>query len=220
MAFPTTSILDNFNRADGAIGGSWTAPMWTGDGTPQISTNQLTGAANVGNYYDAYWNASSFGPDTEAYVTIATRGNAGNADELYIDVRGTPGTVTSYQLDIAMGSPNDTWQVIKTVSGAGSTLGATYTSQNISAGDSVGIEVTGSSTVTINIYYKPSGGSWTLLFSRTDSTSPITAAGRISIGVKNNIYRLDDYGGGTIVAASGPFPLPGSNQMQNAVYRM
>ncbi|MCC6299252.1 MAG: DNRLRE domain-containing protein, partial [Anaerolineales bacterium] len=65
--FPSTSVLDNFNRANGAIGNNWTgqnASSFT------ISSNQL--AVNSSGL-DSFvvWSPSSFGADQEAYVTLS-----------------------------------------------------------------------------------------------------------------------------------------------------
>lgn len=67
--FPTTPILDNFNRANGAIGGQWVDPV-NGLSLLTINNNQLAQACC--QYKTPVWNGGSFGPDQEAYITIAT----------------------------------------------------------------------------------------------------------------------------------------------------
>ncbi|MCB2178401.1 VWA domain-containing protein [bacterium] len=65
--FPLTSILDDFNRADGAIGDNWS-------GNPSgyvIDTNQLKVKQKNDNL-DIYWEDTYFGPDQEAYFTFST----------------------------------------------------------------------------------------------------------------------------------------------------
>jgi hypothetical protein len=63
--FPSTAVLDDFNRADGSIGSNW-----SGDPSSYvISSNQLHFYDNAIN--DLYWNPSSFGADQEVYVTFA-----------------------------------------------------------------------------------------------------------------------------------------------------
>ncbi|MCB2178386.1 VWA domain-containing protein [bacterium] len=65
--FPLTSILDDFNRADGAIGDNWS-------GNPSgyvIDTNQLKVKQKNDNL-DIYWEDTYFGPDQEVYFTFST----------------------------------------------------------------------------------------------------------------------------------------------------
>jgi glucose/arabinose dehydrogenase len=64
VSFPTTGVLDDFNRADGPLG-----PNWVGtDANIVISGGQITENLSVWN--DAVWNATIFGPDQEAFYTL------------------------------------------------------------------------------------------------------------------------------------------------------
>ena len=62
----STGILDNFNRANGAIGTGWSGYTTAFS----IAANQLDVTASG---YDTYifWNATSFGADQEAYITFS-----------------------------------------------------------------------------------------------------------------------------------------------------
>ena len=64
--FPTTPVLDNFNRANGAIGANWGGYA----SAFSIASNQLDVTAGG---FDTYtiWNATSFGADQEAYITFS-----------------------------------------------------------------------------------------------------------------------------------------------------
>ena len=62
VAFPQAAVLDNFNRANGGLGGNWT----TNGGTYAILTNEARATAS-GN---AYWNPTTFAADQEAYFTF------------------------------------------------------------------------------------------------------------------------------------------------------
>jgi len=66
-AFPLTSILDNFNRANGSIGSNW----YGNTAGYNISANQLLVKSKNANL-DIYWNTASFGPDQEAYFTFSS----------------------------------------------------------------------------------------------------------------------------------------------------
>ncbi|WP_276931661.1 hypothetical protein, partial [Elstera cyanobacteriorum] len=66
--FPTTSVLDTFNRANGSIGNNWSGYT----SAFAIASNKLDVTAGG---YDTYifWknNNTPFGADQEAYVTLA-----------------------------------------------------------------------------------------------------------------------------------------------------
>ncbi|HUM67575.1 MAG TPA: PKD domain-containing protein [Chloroflexota bacterium] len=64
IPFPITEVLDDFNRADGAIGGNWSGST-TGYA---VADNQL---AHIGSgEEDIYWNSTAFAVDQEAYITL------------------------------------------------------------------------------------------------------------------------------------------------------
>ncbi len=61
-AFPLTAVLDDFNRANGAVGGFWTP----GTGL-SISGNQLKPTVRD---VSSVWNGGAFGSNQEAYITL------------------------------------------------------------------------------------------------------------------------------------------------------
>jgi hypothetical protein len=65
-SFPSTPVLDNFNRANGSIGSNWSGNT----SAYTISSNQLSVDDN-GSNTDIYWGNEAFGADQEAYVTFA-----------------------------------------------------------------------------------------------------------------------------------------------------
>lgn len=66
--FPSASILDNFNRANGGMGSNW------GGATAgyAISSNQL----RVPSGGDVYWKTSNFGSNQEVFVKLANMDNS------------------------------------------------------------------------------------------------------------------------------------------------
>jgi hypothetical protein len=60
-----TPVLDNFNRANGAVGSNWTTV--SGASTPTIISNQV---ASPSLRARAYWNLSTFTSPLEIYVTV------------------------------------------------------------------------------------------------------------------------------------------------------
>ncbi|HRQ40404.1 MAG TPA: hypothetical protein PLD25_21025 [Chloroflexota bacterium] len=63
IGFPSTAVVDDFNRADESLGNNW-----SGDVTDYtIVANQLT----VGAGEDIYWSATTYGVNQEVYITLA-----------------------------------------------------------------------------------------------------------------------------------------------------
>jgi hypothetical protein len=206
MAFPTNStVLDNFNRANGGPGTNWS--NYYGDSACAIVSNALTGIAS--SYGGSYWNVTTFGPDCEIYYDVPT---AAAGDALNLVARGANmggGSPNGYTIYI---TPNTgVWTFGRLDAGAFTQLGATVT-QVVSNADAVGMSVVGS---TITAYYKASGGSWTSIATRTDTT--YSAAGNFGFELQNATLRIDNFSGGTVVA--GPTILL-LNQFPNTLVRM
>lgn len=205
MAAPNQPILDTFNRADGGLGSNWTSPIWVGDDNPAIVSNTFRGGNSTGSDGDGYWNVASY-TESEVYITVTTLPSAGTGPYLMARIQSPNSAgMDAYQLYCAKvaGAGNDTW-VLNRVINEASTLLANGT-QEFSAGDSFGLVVLGTgATVTVQAWYRASGGSWVQLGSDYSDTNAarITAAGRIGVGCQGNVGRLDDFGGGEQAAAS------------------
>lgn len=77
MAFPLTSVLDTFNRADGAIGANWSNDPLS-DGSPvaaTIASNQWRCAG----YSEMWWNPSTFVVPLEVWAVVGARAEANGA---------------------------------------------------------------------------------------------------------------------------------------------
>lgn len=197
MAFPSTSVLDNFTGTNGTdlpvYSSNWqTAP--TGGVNLEIQSNAATGTAAASNNTNSW--ATSYGPDCEVYVTITTKPADGNI--LLLLARGVQetslATADGYCLRFAPVAGTDTITIQRIDNGAQTSISSAF-SQEVSNGDSIGLEIIGN---TLTAYYKPSGGAWTSLGSTTDST--YTTAGKIGLLTSSTTIRLDDFGGGTYVA--------------------
>ncbi len=200
MAFPVNGILDTFNRANSTttVGANWTAFTAVGanSGNEGILSNQLYNPfGSFSNYTGMYWNPSSFGPDSETYITLATKYTANAGDNLTIygrQVHVSPlGTENDYSVQVNV--DNGQLRINRDDSGVGTQLGASIT-QTISSGDKVGLQIIGS---TISAFYN-TGGGWSDIGDRTDST--YSAAGDIGWYIPGNTQdgRYDDFGGGSI----------------------
>lgn len=194
MAFPTTGILDSFNRANEGPppSSNFSGPADPGDGSLQTSSNQCVSASGYGYIW---WNVAQFGPDCEAYVTLASVPDV-SWNYTWVAVKlQSPGTsgIDGYEITIeTQQSPtNDNVYVNRIDNNVSTQLGATINT-NFAAGDGLGVGILGSAISA----YRRSSGTWSSLGSRTDSTY---GAGYIGVGT-GTAHPLDDFGGGTTVS--------------------
>jgi hypothetical protein len=183
-SFPTTSIVDNFNRTGPAAGSSWST-MFSGESLFSLSNSQAIAAA--GTYAAGAWNASTFGPNVEAYATM----NSDVGLNLFARVTN-PGTtgISGYTIEF---HPNLSAVYVYRITGGGYSgiLGGAI-STTFARGARVGMQVTGN---TISAWID-TGSGWKLVGSRTDST--YSQAGYIGAELYGGTNRnLDDFGGGT-----------------------
>jgi hypothetical protein len=194
MPFPTTVIIDDFNRADEdplSNGGKWSlgpgdSPMPT---TLRVVSNKCAADAATGDG-NAYRNDQNYGPDTDVYVTVSGPDLAVTVT-LYLRLANVGvNTSDGYGVQFLMGSN----QVIvyRLDNMVYTQLGVTVTGQAFASGDQLGIQMIGS---TLKGYRKPTAGSWTEIVSRTDST--YTTAGKIGLQLAATSDRIDDFSGGT-----------------------
>lgn len=206
--FPTTGVLDTFDRANATtVGAGWTELYaYLGSGDWGITSNQLYNP-DGGAYVAMYYNASTYGADSEAYISVPTL--AGDLiDSLSLFLRAKdPGTnFDSYALNYlwaTTGSPKQTWNCEITTNHVGAVIGAEV-EQAIAAGDKVGAEIIGYTIVG----YRYTGGAWAAVLSRTDAGSTWGAAGYIGTYLTvSALMRLDDFGGGTVITGGTVEPI-------------
>ena len=189
MAFPTTGILDSCTRADESPATGWTDNVdGSSYGGVRIVSNRLTPIS--GDSWD-YFSASTYGPDCEVYWTDDVLANVtvylrlspiGSASVDGYGISRTATTVSIIRLD------NDADTVL-----------APAITQASSAGDSVGLSAIGD---TLTAYYKASGGSWTSIGTRTDST--YNQAGRIAPYMTGSGASIYNIGGGNFGTSDAP----------------
>jgi hypothetical protein len=190
MAFPTTSVLDAFNRSNTGPppSGSWSTDQY-GFGLPGL---RVAGNACVcdGGFAAGWWSAESFPADQEAWVTVSTW-----VDEVEVHIRlQNPGTsgVDGYILNILASS--NLWRIYR-LDNQNTTLLASG-AITMSSGDRIGISAVGS---TLTAYQDHAGGGWTVLGSTTDAT--YNAAGYIGLFASSASTVFDDFGGGAVVTS-------------------
>lgn len=197
MPFPTTAVLDNFNRSN--VGpppsASWSQAFSGIFGQFKVVSNRAAVNSILNGYAENYYNVADYGGDCEAYVTLVTKPANATIFGLGLRMVDLVGAANpeGYMLFLSALSGTDTLQIDRIDNGVRTLLGTTVT-QEISNGDSIGIRAIGSN---LTCWYKASGGSWALLFSRTDAT--YSAAGRIEIITTSAATVLDDFGGGTYI---------------------
>jgi len=210
VAFPTTSVFDNFTRANEGPppSASWTNDvLGSGASGLEVVSNQLAHGLGIGRK-DNWWNPATFGPDTEVYALIGTI--TGSQCRLYLRL-ANPGTASSvdgylYGVNHIGGPANAVYRIDNSVL---TQLGASE-SVTWANGDSIGISMAGSDLLT----HKKTGGSWADGVTRTDAT--YSASGNIGVALEDtDTATLDDFGGGTVVtggaslASDTPMPIAG-----------
>lgn len=217
-SFPTTDVLTTFTGADEdplSEGGDWASSIrWDGGGgVPandlRLVSNQAGPSASGANSHCAsYWN-TSFAADQEVFATVGVKCDDGKWCSLAARIQDPSTSGVDFyalEIDAVAGSANDTWSIYRYNDNSGSLVGSLGT-QEFSAGDKIGLEVSGTgATVTLRAYIY-TGGVWTQVGSDVEDTSGsrITAAGYIGAHMNDtaNAGRWDDFGGGEIVVGGG-----------------
>lgn len=196
MAFPTTGILDDFNRANEGPppSASWSSSGYTAASQASVVSNEVKFATFAGG---GAWG-TTFGPDSEGYMTLGATLMSNNIPFL-IMVRGKEigaATIDCYQarLDRIDANPGFLMRINRIDNNVSTTLGASDndTAGTIASGMKIGLEVVGS---TLTTYFNRSG-TWTSVSSRSDST--YADAGYVLMTCTEAAASFDDFGGGTI----------------------
>lgn len=200
-SFPTTSVLDNFNRANvQPMGGIWSDNWSGGTNGCQIVDNYSRSVASPNDGCYVTNNFSS--ADQEVYATYpnATNHTDTSAYILLMCLHGGVGTanVDGYGMRVQkVTGGNDTFSLVRTTNGSHTTLGATVP-QEFTNNNKIGGERVGSS---LNFWYD-SGSGWTELFTRSDATYNCTNS-TIGIDTISSTFHTDDFGGGDINPGTG-----------------
>ena len=197
MTFPTTPILDNFNRADE---GPPPSDKWhtANDGLAVVS-NQATATQND-DYGWNNWEDEYFGEDTEMYFTIVTKPATDRGFRLYmLDWSFSDGD--GYSLDFfTTGSGTANFVMRRFDEWSDTQLGAAVTDEGFSNGDKLGFAREGDDVVG----YKDTGSGWEEFMRRTDNTHKYETFALIIEQYDGSFDMvIDDFGGGTTVVAGG-----------------
>lgn len=192
MAFPTTSVLDDFNRANGALGSNWTTPTFASSFS--ISSNVVFGGS-TGNIQ--YYNVATYGPDFEIYVSVPNLPGSGQQCGIVGGALqpGSAITIDGYSVTYTHGAPG-TLAILRITDGAAAATVAS-SSQTLTAGDQIGLKRVGT---TLTSYING-----TQIDTGTDSTH--TGAGYLVMYSTNTTHSFDNFGGGTLSASATSRPL-------------
>lgn len=192
-----TTITDPFTRSNGGLGANYTRGQGTAS-TLSVSSNACAVAANSSDAYELY-TAASFGDDQEAGITIGSS-VAVNARYAQVCARGSgqDSTFKAYVTLTDGTSGADHTEIGQITAGSYSRLKAVSTT--FSTGNKIGIRVTGSNPVLIELL-KDTGSGYVVIDSYSDSAgSRISSGGTIGPGGYNSggTLTLDDFAGGDV----------------------
>lgn len=205
MAAPSTGILDNFNRANGALGANWIdLASGVGYSKPLIVSNRL----DWPQYPGLLW-ATQFGQDQEAFVSLNSALYTGLAFALRMANPNT-GNESGYFLycNNVVDGEVELW---KFSAGLASAVSLGWFNWVMNGDDYVWVTAIGN---TFTLYSSPNGiTNWTIRYVWTDST--YLRGGYIGAFNANNQNPswLDDFGGGSIVTVTLDSCLPDADVM-------
>lgn len=192
--FPTTGILDNFNRANAGPppSASWENTSWTAYGLSVNSNTCIN--ANYDNDAYATWISATYGNDIEVYVTISSVVDFGEASVIAIT---NMAEIDGYRAIVSVDA--DTFKLFRLDNGTPTQLGSDYNiSGGLANGDKIGLELTPTSAKAW--FYDAGTTTWIEAVSNADTTYRSTATELVLHSWRPDIP-LDDFGGGTTIVA-------------------
>lgn len=204
--FPTTPLLDDYNRADGGLGTDYTSPAWSTDPAPTILSNVVI--AGSGAFASTAWNRATF-LQTEAWMTLP--GASFSQAVLLSRASSLGATLTSYWVEFnAVGGIN----LSRVVAGASS--GTIYSvALNLVGDNKPGIRTVTKGPDILNEIWADTGAGWVkrgdfLDLNRVSLTPALAAAGFIGyrqFGNGTTTRSIDDFGGGEMNDATPILPV-------------
>jgi hypothetical protein len=184
----TAAVVDDFNRADGALGANWGTLNF--EGTPLQVISNACGAAAGGSYW-----TTPFGPDQECYAEY----RAGSG--VWVLARVSNPTVGASTTGYLIYWSSSTMNLYRIDPGPRFVLLGSRAA-SLAAGDLLGIGTYGSS---IEAWHKPTAGAAVQDVVVTDAT--YASGGCVGLVHDSTTTRVDNFAAGSIVAAAAPPPL-------------
>lgn len=191
MPFPSTPILDTFDRADAAdLGSDWQAGGWSSDfgNGHQILVNRAAGVHGW-SWHSATWLPAQPGPDVEVYATI-TLPTSPAYKQFLLGAR-IAGRLAAAMCGYVAGwyyRENDSAQAYLARIDNGTRTELAAIDVSIASGAQLGLEIVGD---VLTVYM-----AGVAVLTTTDST--YSTAGEIAFVSEADGWRVDNFGGGTI----------------------
>ena len=193
FALPSTPLLDNFNRPDGALGSNW---------MPLANLGQLSIQGNVarspsGATVASIWSPGQFGPDSEVYARTIGTGCCQLPKSLRLLLRMRDVGINDfdgYELMARTSTIGISWDISKYVN-------RQFTVLKEVAADTYAYMLFRAVGSSLEGWGSQDGSDWTLVISVTDTTWP--DGGYIGMAVGNTEPAVDDFGGGTLGGSPG-----------------
>jgi PKD repeat protein len=182
--FPSTTVLDDFNRSDGAPGSNWSGMT----SFYHVTSQQLAGE----EVYDLplFWSAASYGVDQEAFVTLA-QVDANSGDPTLL-LKSTSSSWPVRVLGVTYVAAQQRAK-IWTYDEQGLVQRGTDILVTFSSGDQFGARATADGVIEV---YR----NGTLVAVRDASAwAYVSGNGYVGLSLNATGVRLDNFGGGTVV---------------------
>jgi hypothetical protein len=206
--FPSTALLDNFDRANGGLGASWGGAGNT-VGTYRIwhfSPDLTDGVVQVRGTGNTWWLPGQYGPDQEAFFTFVKIGTGATEQGLLLKVNGNPGSNAGTAVEVAYNGVSQNVVVRTKVAGQNLNQAATQVTfaASFAVGDQLGARVLSDGMVNVfkngvligSVDISAGASPW--------PESLISGGGMIGVRFAGNFNggrdaRFDDFGGGNLV---------------------
>ncbi|MBI5352269.1 MAG: hypothetical protein HZB50_06485 [Chloroflexi bacterium] len=196
--FPSTPVLDDFNRAAGVVGSNWTGN--TSSGIFRILASQDVQVRKSGRIN---WNPTSFGANQEAYFTFTDIG-AGSEQGVFLKFNGNSTTAKNASfIEAAYYPSNHSIRIWTKVPNRNKGLNFTQTGITFASGDVFGVRIEDSGMVTL--FQNGTQIGQTNVTTGINAWTPALSSGGGRIGVwffgnfsGANDARFDNFGGGTM----------------------
>ncbi len=210
-AFPTTGLIDDFNRANEnplSEAGNWESPPIPGGGGSCETFKLVSNAIQDDSTADgcgsgqAYWEVV-FGPGVEVYASFPTVWNAAGSDGwFWLNGNAEPTAATDgYRCYFFYDTGSWKYGCDRHDNTVATNISADTVGPTLGSGDKLGVELTAAGLFTW--YHFPSGGAWGVASGPTPFTDTTYTTGHIGIskGFNDTTSIVDDFSGGTIVAS-------------------
>jgi hypothetical protein len=212
-AFPSTAVLDNFNRADGGLGSDWSTT--TSTSAYRILSNQVQVISSSADVY-RYSVTPAYGPNQEAFFTFTQLSATAGRQGLILKLLGSNTDSTIFNplatwIEVSYLNASNTVQVRTKRANPSSIVVQANIPAAFANGDQLGARARSDGTVRI---YKNGVLIGKVNVTTTANPWPLSLAqgnGRIGVwfaGINlSNSAQFDNFGGGTVLNSTrGYFP--------------